>query len=162
KIAALRELARVREHKLGQPDTAFIALCRALELDPADDALREEVERLAEQTESYDELAAVYEQVADGIPRGPLAERMYRGVARVNDEKLNDPAAAEAALRKILEFDPTNAVALESLAAMFARRGQDREYVVALEQKLEAMPSIEHRKGILREISRVYDERIQD
>jgi tetratricopeptide (TPR) repeat protein len=162
KIGALRELARVREHKLGQKDTAFIALCRALELDPASDSLREEVERLAEETGSYEELAAVYEEVADGVPRGPLAEHLYRVLARVHDEKLNDAHSAEGALRKILEFDPTNAGALETLAGMFGRRGQDREYVVALEQKLEAVASIEHRKGILREIARVYEERVKD
>src|SRR5262249_19840358 len=50
----------------------------------------------------------------------------------------------------------------DRLAQMFARRGADKEYVVALEQKLETAGSIEERKVILREIARVYDERQQD
>jgi len=162
KIRALRDLGQVREQKLGQKDGAFLALCRALQLDPSDDALREDVERLAEETGSYEELAAVYEQVADELPRGPLATRLYLVLARVQDKNLDDAAAAEAALRKILEFDPTNALALDALASTFARRGRDREYVVALEQKLEAAPSIEARKQILREISRTYVERLHD
>ena len=162
KIRALRDLGQVREQKLGQKDGAFLALCRALQLDPSDDALREDVERLAEETGSYEELAAVYEQVADELPRGPLATRLYLVLARVQDKNLDDAAAAEAALRKILEFDPTNASALDALAGTFARRGRDREYVVALEQKLEAAPSIESRKQILREISRTYVERLKD
>ncbi|HMK72807.1 MAG TPA: gliding motility protein, partial [Myxococcaceae bacterium] len=162
KIRALRDLGKVREQKLGQKDGAFLALCRALQLDPSDDALREDVERLAEETGSYEELAAVYEQVADELPKGPLATRLYLVLARVQDVNLDDAISAEAALRKILEFDPTNALALDALAATFARRGRDREYVVALEQKLEAAPSIEARKQILREISKTYIERLKD
>ncbi|NPC73068.1 tetratricopeptide repeat protein [Corallococcus exiguus] len=162
KMAVLREIARVQEERLGQKDVAFLALCRALQLDAAEDALREEVERLADETGSHEELAAVYEEVADELPRGPLAERIYATLARIHDSRLDDPQAAEAAFRKILEFDPTNATALDGLAAVFQRRGRDREYVVALEQKLEAAGSIEARKGILKEIARVWDETLDD
>ncbi|MDY7229820.1 tetratricopeptide repeat protein [Hyalangium rubrum] len=162
KLSWLRELARVQEERLGQKDVAFLAMCRALQIDAADDNLREEVERLADETGSHEELAAVYEEVADSLPRGPLAERLYATLARVHDIRLDDAPAAEASFRKILEFDPTNATALEGLAGMFQRRGRDREYVVALEQQLEAAASIESRKGILKEISRIYDERVGD
>src|SRR5262249_9844297 len=116
KIALLRELAKTREQKLGQKDAAFLAICRALQLNPAADDLRQEVERLADATGSHEELAAVYEQVADDLPHSPLAERIYMALARMQDEKLDDPAAAEASLRKILDFDPTNALALDALA----------------------------------------------
>ncbi|MCE9668260.1 tetratricopeptide repeat protein [Myxococcus stipitatus] len=162
KLAALRELARVQEERLGQKDVAFLALCRALQLDASDDSLREEVERLADETGSHEEMAAVYEEVTENLPRGPLAERIYVTLARIHDTRLDDPQAAEGAFRKILEFDPTNATALDGLAAVFQRRGREREYVVALEQKLEAAGSIEQRKGILREIARVWDEKLED
>jgi tetratricopeptide (TPR) repeat protein len=162
KLATLKEQAKVQEERLGQKDVAFLALCRALQLDATDDMLREEVERLAEETGSHEELAAVYEEVADALPRGPLAERLYATLARVHDLKLDDAPAAEASLRKILEFDPTNATALDALAGMFQRRNREREYVVALEQKLEAAGSIEARKPILREIARVWDELLGD
>ena len=162
KIKALRELGRIREQRLGQKDGAFLALCRALQLDPSDDSLREGVERLAEETGSFEELAAVYEQVADELPKGPLAERLYLVLARVQDRNLDDPGEAEAALRKILEFDPTNASALDAMAGMFGRRGRDRELIVSLEQKMEAAPSLEARKAILREVARIHRERLKD
>ncbi|MFZ5444170.1 MAG: tetratricopeptide repeat protein [Myxococcota bacterium] len=162
KVATLRELARVQEQKLGAKHVAFLQYCRALQLNPAVDEVREQVERLADETGSYDELAAVYEEVAEAVPRGPLAERLYLTLSRVQDTRLDDPQAAETSLRHILEFDPTNETALERLAAMFARRGQNKEYVVSLEQKLEAAGSLERRKEILREIARVYDEQMQN
>ncbi len=162
KIASLKALASLQETKLGQKDVAFLQMCRALQLKPDDDDLRGEVERLADETESHEELAAVLEEIADGLPRGPLAERLYLSLSRVHDQKLDDAAAAEAALRKILEFDPTNELALDALSAVFSRRGKDKDYIVSLEQKLEAAGSIEKRKEILREIARVFDERLGD
>ncbi len=162
KVATMRDLAKIQEQKLGQKDVAFLVMCRALQIDASDHTIREEVERLADETESYEELAAVYEEVGDALPRGPLAEKIYLTLAKVHDEKLDDSGAAEGALRKILEFDPTNATALDALAGMFSRRGREKEYIVALEQKLEAAGSIEDRKRILREIARVFDERLQD
>jgi golgin subfamily B member 1 len=160
KVAALQQLAAVQESKLGQKDVAFLQYTRALQLNPSDDQVRDQVERLAEETGSFEELAAVYEEVADELPRGPLAERMYLTLARVHDQKLDDADAAEDALRKVLAFDPTNQAALDRLSSMFARRGSHQEYVVSLEQKLEAAPSIEGRKEILREIARAYDEHL--
>jgi tetratricopeptide (TPR) repeat protein len=158
KVASLKQLAQVQETRLGQKDVAFLQYTRALQLNASDDVVREQVERLAEETGSFEELAAVYEEVADELPRGPLAERMYLTLSRVHDQKLDDPDSAEAALRKVLAFDPTNEAALERLASMFARRGSHKEYIVSLEQKLEAAPSIEARKQILREIARAWDE----
>ncbi|HEX6240020.1 MAG TPA: hypothetical protein VFZ61_03975, partial [Polyangiales bacterium] len=99
KLATLKELAKVQEERLGQKDVAFLALCRALQLDASDDTLREEVERLADETGSHEELAAVYEEVADELPRGTLAERLYATLARVHDTRLDDPQAAEGAFQ---------------------------------------------------------------
>lgn len=158
KVATLQQLGRVQESRLGQKDVAFLQYTRALQLNPADDAVREQVERLAEETGSFEELAAVYEEVADDVPRGPLAERLYLTLAQVQDQKLDDADAAEAALRKILAFDPTNEAALERLSSMFARRGSHKAYVVSLEQKLEAAATLDARKAILREIARAHDE----
>jgi golgin subfamily B member 1 len=161
RVASLQELGRLQETKLGSRQVAFLQYCRALQLVPGDEATRRNVERLAEETGSFDELAAVYEEVAETVPRGPLAEQMYLTLAMVQDEKLDDPAGAETSLRKILEFDPTNELVLDRLGALFSKRGADKQYVVALEQKLEAAPTIEKRKEILREIARVYDGPLQ-
>lgn len=161
KVAALKELGHVQEAKLGAKHVAFLQYCRALQLVPSDDTIREQVERLAEETNSYEELAAVYEEVAENVPAGPLAERLYLTLAGVQDGRLDDPEAAEQSLRRILEFDPTNETALKRLSTMFARRGRNTEYILSLEQTLEAAASLEQRKEILREIARVYDEQLE-
>jgi hypothetical protein len=71
------------------------------------------------------------------VPASPLAERMFH-LAGVQDTRLDDPEAAEQSLRRILEFDPTNETALKRLSTMFARRGRNTDYILSLEQALEA------------------------
>ena len=162
KVITLRDLARVQEQKLGQKDVAFARLCRALELQPSDADTREHVERLAAETGSWDELALVYEQIADALPRGPLAEKLYHVLATTQDTHLDDADAAVESYRKILEFDPINEAALDALAQVYARRDMNAEYVEALEQRLEATTTVDKRKEVLREIARVQGDKLGD
>ena len=154
---------RVREQKLGQKDVAFLDAAAGRCSSPRrDDALREEVERLAEETESYEELAAAYEQVADDLPRGPLAERLYLVLAKVQDQKLDDPASAEASLRKILEFDPDQRT-WPSRAGGDVRAARQRPASSSSRwsRSWRRPRSIEQRKEMLRQIARVYDEKLR-
>jgi tetratricopeptide (TPR) repeat protein len=160
KVDALRELSRVQEQKLGQKHLAFMSEMRALQVAPDRADVREAVERLADETRSHEELAAVYEALAESLPRGPLVERLYRVLARVQDQKLNAPEAAEAALRQVLQFDPANAEVLDELAELFRRRGRTREFAAVLEQKVETAPSLDARKALLRTLAGVYEQQL--
>ncbi|MBM4378105.1 MAG: tetratricopeptide repeat protein, partial [Deltaproteobacteria bacterium] len=160
KVASLQQMARVQEQKLGQKQLSFMSMMRALQLRPEDAEVRAEVERLADETRSHDELAAVYEALAESLPRGPLVERLYRVLARVQDQKLNDAAAAEAALRQVLDFDPANSEVLDELAELFRRRGRVRELAQVLEQKVSTAPSLDARKDLLRHLAAVYEQQL--
>lgn len=162
RLLLLKEIARLQIEKLGQKDLAFITYCRAFKDAPADADVREQLKALAQENDSWEELAMVFEEAAESAPKGPVAELIYAGLAEIQDEHLDEPESAEASLRKILEFDPANRTALDALGRMHSRRGKDAEYIASLEQKLEVTGSIDDRKAILREIARVHDERRQD
>lgn len=162
RLALQKELAILQEEKLGQKDVAFLTYCRAFSEAPADEAIQEAVHRIADETASHEELAAIYEEIVDSIEKGPIFVRLALDFARLQDEKLDDPEAAEDLLRQVLEFDPTNAAALEALAEMFSRRGRDSDYVGSLEQKYEVAASIEERKQLLREIALTQENRLGD
>jgi tetratricopeptide (TPR) repeat protein len=161
RVEILKDLGHVQEVKLGHKDLAFLSFCRALPDAPGDEQVQAAVTRLAEETGSWDELATVYEDLVEKVPKGPLAEKLYLALADVHDKHLDQPDEAETALRKVLEFDPANHAALDALAQMFSRRGKETEYVVSLEQKYEAAVSIEERKAILKEIALTYQLRLQ-
>jgi tetratricopeptide (TPR) repeat protein len=161
KLAVRKEVAEVQEKKLGQKDMAFLAWCRALAEAPGDDRSLAEAERLAGETEAFEELAAVLEQVCEE-GSGPDRARLLLRLGRLRDERLDDAAGAEAAYRKGLEAEPGSPEALDALTSLFRARGRVRELVITLEQKLEAAASLEDKKSTLLEVARIYDRDLSD
>jgi tetratricopeptide (TPR) repeat protein len=161
RIAVLKELGEIHEKRLGQREMAFVTYCRAFAEDPADPAANAAVQRLAAETEAWDELAAVYEQVSeDG--KGLIRAKLLLELGRLRDGKLDDPDGAETAFRRALEIDPASPEALDALTDLFTRRGRVRDLVIALEQKLEAAAGLDEKKATLLEMARIYDGQLKD
>jgi tetratricopeptide (TPR) repeat protein len=161
KLQLLKEIAKIHEQKLGQKEMAFIAWTRALSDAPGDEEALANTERLAAETEAWDELSGVLEQVAEAA-RGMVRAKLLLHLGRTKDEKLDDAGEAEAAYRKALEADPANPEALQALTGLFKKRGRVRELVITLEQRFEAAASLEEKKATLLEAARLYDGELQD
>ncbi|HTP50152.1 MAG TPA: tetratricopeptide repeat protein, partial [Anaeromyxobacteraceae bacterium] len=161
RLALLKEVASVHEKKLGQKEMSFLAWCRALSLRPDDPEVLVACERLAAETQAFDELSAVLEQVADEA-RGSVRARVLVHLGKLRDERLDEPDGAEAALRRALEAEPGSPEALEALTALFGRRGRVRELVVTLEQRLEATATLEEKKALLLDLAHRYDADLHD
>ena len=119
------------------------------------------MQRLAGDAQAWDELAAVYEQVAEDA-RGLAKARLLLELGRVKDVRLDDADGAEAAFRRALEVDPASPEALDALTELFTRRGRVRDLVIALEQKLEAAAGLDEKKATLLEMARIYDGQLHD
>ncbi|MGB8931819.1 MAG: tetratricopeptide repeat protein [Anaeromyxobacteraceae bacterium] len=161
KLALLKEVAKVHEQKLGQKEMAFIAWTRALNEAPADDEALAQTERLATETEAWDELSGVLEQVAEEA-RGMVRAKLLLRLGKAKDERLDEADEAETAYRRALEADPANPEALQALTALFKKRGRIRELVITLEQRFEAAASLEEKKATLFEAAKLYDGELQD
>ena len=159
--AVLKELGEIHEKRLGQKEMAFITWCRAFGDDPADPATATAIKRLAAETGAFEELAAVYEQVADEA-KGLARAKLLLELGRVKDRRLDDADGAEAAFRRALEVDPASPEALDALTELFTRRGRVKDLVIALEQKLEAAAGLEEKKATLLEMARIYDGQLHD
>jgi tetratricopeptide (TPR) repeat protein len=161
RLQLLRDVAQVHEQRLGQRDMAFLTWCRAFSEAPTDAEAVSAVQRLAAETQAFDELAAVYEQVAEDAKGVPKA-RLLIDLGRLRDARLDDADAAEAAFRRALEVDPASPEALDALTELFTRRGRVRDLVIALEQKLEAAAGLDEKKATLLEMARIYDGQLHD
>ena len=161
KLALLKEVAGVHERRLGQKEMSFLSWCRALAVAPADAEVLAACERLAAETQAWDELAAVLEEVAEGT-RGSVKAKVLVQLGKLRDERLEEAEEAEAAFRRALEAEPGSPDALEALAGLFQRRGRTRELVIALEQKLEASATLDEKKAALLELARRYDADLGD
>ena len=82
------ELADLREKQLSNPETAFLALCKAYREDPGDAALRARLDALAVSSGHEEELAAILEDAAGAAatarhrPGGPPPGCAARGEAQ--------------------------------------------------------------------------------
>jgi golgin subfamily B member 1 len=161
RVAVLKEVAAIHEKKLGQKEMAFLSVCRVLAEAPADAESLADAERLAAESEGWEELADVLENVGERT-KGIVRAKLLLKLGRVRDEKLDDLEGAESAFRRALEADPASPEGLDALTALFKRRGRVRDLVIALEQKLEAAAGLDEKKATLLEVAKIYDGELHD
>ena len=122
------ELADLREQRLGSPELAFLALCKAFREDPGDAGVRARLDALAVSSGHEEELAAILEDEIERLPPADIAQVGLR-LGQLYEEKLSEPARAASFLRRALALDPAAAgAALPALERLY--------------QKLEAWPEL--------------------
>jgi tetratricopeptide (TPR) repeat protein len=162
RLALLKEVAVLREQRLGEKHMASLAWNRVLGEAPGDEQALAECWRLAHEGKEQDTLAVVIEDAADKA-RGMVRARLLLKLGALLDAPpLDDAEGAENAIRRALEADPANPDALDALAGLFKRRGRIHELVITIEQKLEGAAGLDEKKALLLEVSRLYDEVIHD
>ena len=160
RAALLAEAAELQEAHLDQPELAFLAWCRALQADPASTAAAEGAARLAAAAGSWEELAALWEQVAETVEGTRRAAALHAlGVLRAG--RLADPQGAVGAWRAALDADPGAEAPREALCAALARDGRHAELADALARAAEAAKPID-RPALLRRLAQVREERLAD
>jgi len=162
RLALLKEVAVLREQRLGEKHMASLAWNRVLGEAPGDEQALAQCWRLAVEAKDQDTLAVVLEDAADKARGMVRAKLLLRLGALLDAPPLDDPEGAENAIRRALEADPSNPEALDALSGLFKRRGRITDLVIALEQKLESAAGLDEKKALLLEVSKLYDEVIHD
>jgi tetratricopeptide (TPR) repeat protein len=143
------EIRAIFERDACQAQMAFIAACRAyLEGGPARVRVEEDLRRLAKATESFEELAEVYEE-ASAMVSGAEALELRRLAARVRETEVGDPQAAITAWKGVQEIDPDDGEALDALERLYAGQKQARELVEIAARKAARATGPERVKQLL-------------
>ncbi|HEY6002471.1 MAG TPA: hypothetical protein VIV57_06315, partial [Anaeromyxobacter sp.] len=152
------ELDELRE-KLGDPELAFLALCKAFREEPADPALRARMEALAEASGHEEELAAIYEDEIDRLPPPETAEVALR-LGALYEHKLGEPGRAASFLRRAVAIEPAAAApALAALERLYGRLEEFPELADVLEQRAAAAQGAE-RVQLLFRLGQICEERL--
>ncbi len=163
RVRLLSEAAQLWEQDLGDPVRALSSLRRAFELDPRDQVLLDDVERLAAVANEWESLRGMVERVSDSddIDRMIRRDLNMRAASWYRD-RLGDLPAAESRLRAALEAEPDSPEAYAQLASIL--RAPDRE--MDLVRTLRAWAAIElddlARKDRLREAARLAESALAD
>jgi len=164
KVRLLGDLARLREERLGDLTGAFDANVEAFRLDPRDEGVLAEIERLAPAAGTWPRLVGVVEDVlARHTELAPVeVAALNLRAAGWYRHHVDDTARAEERLLAALAADPENTDALEMLEGIQRAPGRERDLVATLRRRAELELDSELRKGMLREAAEIAETRMGD
>ena len=156
RLMNLQRLARVYEHRLEQPDNAFVVLSRANEDSPDDQATLDELARLAEATGLWQEMLDVYDATLPHVEGDQALEVMLRAAVIVR-ERLERGGDAVAYFQRVLEHDDENEQALRALVQLNQQLERWPALVTALQRLSEVTPDYAERIQLLRQAADVQE-----
>jgi len=114
-------------------DRALEALERAFALNAKDDAVCDEMERIAKDENRWDAVCAIYLRAADKAPRGEIVAYNLR-VAHIRED-LGQEDLAEERYRAVLVLDTNNPVALDRLEHIYRNTSRWSDLAYVLERR---------------------------
>jgi len=160
-VALYLRLGRWYAEKGGRADFAVQCFGQAIALDPSADEAYERTAALYRKNQAWAELAQVRQQQAAASTNPARARDLRAEAAAVLHERLGDAGGAEAILRGVVDEDPANPVANESLEKILAEKGDWNGLAELLEARAGGEEG-DQRADTLVHIAEVYEDRLDD
>lgn len=162
KVSVLRETASLWETRGNDPVRARRALGVAVRLDPEDEGVREDYERLAIETSAFAELADTYELVLSEHPGLGAARELLARLAQTYDTSLDDPRRALEAYARLHAVEPSELEPLEKMDRLATLLSDWPALVVALTSKGELPLEDEERASVWRRVGETKRDMLED
>lgn len=161
RIAIYREAAQLYEERADDRSKAFDSLAQAFLLDPEDASLRADLERLAQHLHAWDRLASTYERTIVEAEKHVQRELLL-ALAKVHDEKRDDPRQALDAYRRLRDLDDADLEPLEAMDPLSLMLADWSTHVAVLSRKAELVLGDEDRAQLFCRIGGVRRDMIED
>lgn len=158
RLELLKRLARLRYDRLKHPRSAFESWCRAFREDPVDPEIVDALHDLADELGAHAELAALYAERIEQTLDGEVARALNRRLARLYDQRLQEPERAIETWQALLRDDPFDAEALRALDRLYQERQDWPALIDILRREIElggeeqAVRDLKFRLGYLLEV----------
>jgi tetratricopeptide (TPR) repeat protein len=157
-----REVGRLHEGPGRDAGKAFDVWSKALIAEPADEATRAEVDRLAEALDRWEAYIETCEQAAAAAEEPSLRGSFLRSVAETQDRELGDPRASIKTYRRLLEADPEAEQTLDDLEGLQVMVGDWEGLSWVYEQKLERAHEPDPRAELLCRLGGLWEEQLSN
>ncbi len=157
----LLELINIYEQDLEQKPQAFATACRAFEENIGDEQIMTALERLARETGSLEDLAAVYQealQASDDRQQPDLD--LLRNLARLYDNDLQQPEQASKLWNRLLYCQPQDPEALMAMERLYRQGGNFTELVAVMRRMVKGEQNPERKKDLNYELATVLEEQL--
>jgi len=158
-VELLHEMAQLHEDAGGDLSAAFDTLGRALTLDPGVSMTQEGLQRLANATDRFQDLATAYETLAEKQQEDvELAISLYTISATIYEHQLDRLDNAIAHYRQILARDEQHLDAVEALERIFRAGDRYEELSAVLQQRAELLHDLDDQKRSLMQAAQIEEE----
>jgi golgin subfamily B member 1 len=156
----LLKIAEVWEKGAQDAEKAFASLERAFKLDPFDQQVRRELERLAEERRAWDQLCEIYLTAVDSSTPTAEAVSLHHDVAAFR-ERLGQRDLAEERYLVIVNLQPQGRKALDQLEDIYRTQNRGDSLATLLERSRNdnSLPAeVRRRKSV--ELASLYDQQL--
>ncbi|MCC6749654.1 MAG: tetratricopeptide repeat protein [Deltaproteobacteria bacterium] len=161
-LRLLGEIRQLCERQLGSKQLAFHAAARAFALTPDDAAAKAELERLAVDSDAWEELLDVYQRQLDGAREAPQQRVWLRQLAELAGNRLRRPELAEQFYRRLLAASPEDRGCLAALEQIYSSTQRWVELVEVCERQAAAETAVRTRVDLLFKVAYLQEERLGD
>jgi golgin subfamily B member 1 len=158
RIALLRQIVGL----LGKDDALgkFFGLARVLWLGNGDQKTLAEVVKAAESAKAWPDLASIYVRLAAGA-EGPARLQQLRALAKLCEDKLDNPARAYLALQAVGLQPGAHGDVLQALEKLAQATGRHEDYLAVLESQAQAAASAQAKQVVLRERAAICESQLK-
>ncbi|HSK05012.1 MAG TPA: hypothetical protein VK932_27375, partial [Kofleriaceae bacterium] len=159
--ALLGELATYYDTELGDAERAIAAYRRLLDMDGANPATMRRaaaaLARLYEGATAWPELRAVMRKQAEWAESGDERRALLARIARLEERELADRGAAIATWRDLLDDQPFDPEALDSLERLYEAGERWRDLIDVLRRKLDHADAPATARELLGRIAEIHE-----
>lgn len=135
----LREVANLSETQLKDQEGAINAYRQLLSLDRTDESARAAMQRLLEKNQRWDDLAALYEQEANGAADVEERISLEKRLADLHEKKRGDKREAAEALLRVVANAPKDEESLSRAINLFSAVDDFQRAASAIDENVGAL-----------------------
>jgi golgin subfamily B member 1 len=162
RITLLVEMANIEESARGDLVRAFEFWTRAFNEDPADETVRESLERVAQARGDFRKLSAIYEKTLSDTYDSALQTTLALRLAGLAEQQLRDPDKALGFLKQAAEFGGEDPDILQRMSTLLRQRARFPELADVIARQSAAADSPAMQSDFLSELGKVRLENLAD
>ncbi len=154
----LFRIAGLEEKSLGDTEAAVATLRSILEIDPQDGTAIDALDRIFEAGANHRQRVEILRKRIDMAGDAAARQELWRSVASLLENDVGDVDEAIAACVAILDENPEDDRALETLARLYEQQGRHRDRLEIVERRLALRkPKDAERIGLGKQIARLLE-----
>ncbi len=157
KLEKLKSIAELYENRLFNKAESFNTLLRAFQIDPEQDEIRTRLERIADETDRWNDLVGVFAQEIDRIEFFDTKIALLMRIGHIYHVELRESEPAIVAYQKIMVIDENHRPSIEALEELYDETERWPELIAIYNKKLLITHEIEEQKDLLFRIAELQE-----